>query len=971
MSDDQQTANQTDAEPGPEHFRQFATRLREQVDTISQSVRVPLAKLDGSVREVALPEAEGQAAIRSEDFRTAMQTVVVDARLRGHDQQALSKERAEPEMLREWFAALTTGKTAVALVSGGGAAALRVLQLGVIAGLVGLSVQSSGTLDLIEHAKTLELGLIAGANEADLARAAESAPRQDDASSCDAAPGTCADDATTVAHLRTMFRAGAARALQQEIAGAGRAASGTRRAAFELGVVDARRAILAEAQRPAAPSLDPGAESNDFRSSTSPHPGASGESDVLDDAFRRRVATLRSHEPTWHRLRVWAAQPVPADYAADAFLRTALGDVNGPAMHSVRAWSEQASFQFASDLMRGGDPATAAHTLGVRRVEMPFHFGTARDERLFRDFSAGVPERVDTELAAYSSGEKDPGSLRRAFAQAGTHVPNSYSDFFPAATPPDAENTAGGGGVGGGGGGGGGRGGGSGEGRATPGRAGGGGGRAVMAEGRGSINLASARSYGRVRFSGRIGGVVFGRPADPGGAAPDVVDLRWEMQDARTTTLTARMRDGGTVKLGPYHPAIIHHALAFVADGRVVIATLPQPVKKPGQAFTIPSRRVIVHPAFEDTAFACDAIQIDRFVDSFTGSLREGQGSPRLKRINVARAGVTYLGEILASSKPIPDEEADELLGGIERHLRSCSSDEQCFPIKGYREIGIDFGPADKFLGCLRNNGGASEERACMADFTPNRTGNAYLVDSGVRERAYKVDPQLGFVSGAGHREEKTWPIEFVIQAVPQLTRDGDLNVGESQDPWQFPTIADDVQAAVVQGIEGNSNAQEVFRNVRDFVVLQRLFRTALNGDLGESFPLDALVRLSSETKRYVRVQRNERWNVNEPFLRFAAVAQKVTLEELRKADPQIGSGGSCRRRVDDILSSGNRGRAGYFDFWRSFAKIDVDCANEPSLLEVVEIQRELRQQEVIGQVLELEHAEETERHGRLWCAAL
>jgi len=138
-------------------------------DPAARAGRHDLAVRQGSTGEagrqcprVALPEAEGQAAIRSEDFRTAMQTVVVDARLRGHDQQALSKERAEPEMLREWFAALTTGKTAVALVSGGGAAALRVLQLGVIAGLVGLSVQSSGTLDLIEHAKTLELGLIAG-----------------------------------------------------------------------------------------------------------------------------------------------------------------------------------------------------------------------------------------------------------------------------------------------------------------------------------------------------------------------------------------------------------------------------------------------------------------------------------------------------------------------------------------------------------------------------------------------------------------------------------------------------------------------------------------------------------------------------------------------------------------------------------------------------------------------------------------
>lgn len=940
MSDDQQNSNPVGSEPGPEHFRQFAARLSEQIAEISQSVQVPLANLDESIRSVRLAEAERQAAIRSEDLRAAMQAVVVDAKLRDHDQQALSKERAEPETLREWFGALMTGRATLALVSGGGALSMRVLQLGLIASLIGLSVQSSETLELIERAKTLELGLLAKANEAELAKAAQSAPRPPGPSSCDTAPETCADDATTVEHLRTMFRAGAARALQLEITGIGRAVAGTRRAAFELGAVDARRAILAQAERPAAPSLDPGAEGHNFRSSASPSSGASGESDVLDDAFRRRVETLRAHEPTWHRLRVWAAQPVPADYVADAFLRTALGDVHGPALHSVRAWSEQASFQFAADLVRGGDPAAAAHALGARRIEVPFHFGTARDERLFRDFSAGVPERVNTELAAYSSGEKDPGSLRRAIANAGTHVPNSYNEFFPTSSPPDPHAPpAGGLGPGD-----------RGDGTAKP----------------------SARSYARVRFSGRIGGVVFGRPADPGGTAPDVVDLKWQVRDGKAMTLTARMRDGSTIQLGPYHPAIAHHALAFVADGRVVVATLPQPVEEPGQLFTLPARRVIVHPAFEDTAFACDAIQIDRFVDSFTGSRQAGPGSDQLKRIEVARTGVAYLGAILTSSEPITDKDADDLLGGIQRHLHSCTGDESCFPIRRYRDMGIDFGPVESFLGCLRSSGDANQQRACMAKFTPNRTGNAYLVDSGVRESAYKVDPKLGFVSGAGHREEKTWPIEFVIQAVPQLAREGDLNVSGSQDPWQFPTIADDVQAAVIQGIEGNADAQDVFRNVRDFVALQRLFRTALNGDLGESFPLDALVRLSSETKRYVRVQRNERWNVNVPFLQFAARALAVSLELLQKADPQVESGGSCRRRVDDILAVGKRGEAGYFDFWRSFAKIDVDCAEEPSLAEVIAIQQELRRQDFIGQVLELEQMDKPKKgHGPLYCVAL
>ena len=127
---------------------------------------------------------------------------------------------------------------------------------------------------------------------------------------------------------------------------------------------------------------------------------------------------------------------------------------------------------------------------------------------------------------------------------------------------------------------------------------------------------------------------------------------------------------------------------------------------------------------------------------------------------------------------------------------------------------------------------------------------------------------------------------------------------------------------------------------------------------------------MGKETKQYVRVQRNERWNVNESFWRFAIGVHKGLLEAAKEAGPHLQSGGSCKQRVDDLLAAGARGEAGYFDFWRAFAKIDTDCANEPSFAEVVQVQRELRRQDVIGQILELEHVEETARRN-LYCAPL
>ena len=946
MSHEQPPSSAAEGDMGPEHYRQIAARLRTQLSEISRSIQVPLESLSGEVRSIALIDAERYARVHQEEKRAAAQALVVDARLRDHDQQALAKERPEPETLREWVAILTSGRVALALTSGVGALSMRLLQIGLIASLLGLSVQAAGTLALIDRSMTFELGLLAKSNDAELSRAIHSSLSEKAVPACESTPSACADDATTSAHLQTQFRAGAAYALQHELGSAARASAD--RAAFDLGAVRARQAILATAERLAAPSLDPGAEGQVFRSSSPPHAANTAEVDILDQAFRRRVDSLRAHESTWTRLRGWAAQQVPLDYASEAFLRTALGDIDGPTRHALHTWSEQASFHFVQDLIHSGDPTAAAHALASRRVEMPSHVGTERDKRLFRDFSAGVPERVGAEFAAYNASGRDPGSLQRTLANSGEHAPSSYGELFPGsssgagASPSENKPVT--------------------KPSATESKA------AVAAAERSGAKVAQARSYSRVRFSAKIGGVVFGRPAEPGGTSPDVVDLRWDVLATNAITLVVRMRDGDTVRLGPYHPAVVHHALAFVADGRVVVVTLPQPQLGPERGLQIPARRVVVHPAFEDTAFACSPIQIDRFVDTFTRDPYNGMRSDRLGRIALARSGVSNLGVLLGADESVAQKESDELLPGIRRHLLNCVGDAQCFPIKRYEEMGVQFGSVDQFLACLRDKESPSEQRACLSGLQRGRDRNGYLVDSGVREKPYKIDAKLDFVSGTAHRNDRTWPIEFMIQAVPQVD-ESNLNINANQDPWQFPTIAADVQAAVAQGLDSSRAAQDVFRNVRDFVALQRLFRAALSGELGRTFPLHALVRLSADTKGAVRVQRNERWNVSNSFFEFGLRVQDFVLGKL--PDAKLQKGGRCRKRIDEILATSDQPRSGIFDFWRSFAKIDGDCAGEPALRDLISLQRQLRQQDFISQMLELEHTNDAPKRDQLYCAAL
>lgn len=928
MSDDKNNSPTADSGSDAEQLRQAAAHLEARIGELAKSVQVSIANLKGEIRSVPLAQAEHQAPIRDEELRDAMQTIILDKRLQGHDQHALSQDRPEPETLREWFKALFTGRAAVALFSGMGVLSLRILQIGLIVSLVGFSVKSSDGIELIERAKTVELRLIDESHKAQLAGTPGPipvpVPTKDELD-------TLADDATTIANLRTVFRTAAANALQDV---ATKNAASTRRSAFGMGAVDARRAILAQSERPAAPTFDPGADARHFRASA---PSTSGASDVLDEAFLRRVNSLKSHEPTWRRLRLWAAHPVGADYAGEAFLRTTFGGLNDSALHAVRVWSEQASYEFADDLIRGVNPAAAAQKLATRAREMPTHASTARDKRLFADFKAGIPERVNAEFDPLAMGVKEPGSLRRTSSTSGAHVPSYYEDLFPTASSAPS-------------------------GGPTPNR------QAIL-----QGHSASSRSYNRIRFSARVGGVVFGRQADPGGAAPDVVALLWQIHDGKGMMLTVRQRDGSAVRLGPYHPAVVHHALAFVADGRVVVVTLPSATQK--VEMILRARRVVVHPAIEDTAFACNVIQIDRFVDTLTRSHSGVPDSPRYSRIESARNGVTAVGEILRNEGQPGDDSIDNLVY-IQRHLSSCTKDDDCLPIKHYSEMQVDFGAVSEFLECLRDSDINTPKKACLSTFPVTRTARTFIVDSGVQERPYTVDRQFSFVSGAANADDMTWPIQFVIQAMPILSESDfedalDTSLA-NKNPWQFPTISEDVQAAVTQGVETNKNAREVLKNVRDFLLLQRLFRTALNGELGESFPLDALVKLSSETKRYVQVRRNERWNIHDPF-HFNPLREAI-LSRIKEGNIAALKGTTCKQRIADIVAAGDRKAEGYFDFWRLLGKLDTDCKYESfraNVADLVELQQLLRQHDIIAEVLAMEHSDWQKAPGPLYCPAL
>lgn len=152
-----------------------------------------------------------------------------------------------------------------------------------------------------------------------------------------------------------------------------------------------------------------------------------------------------------------------------------------------------------------------------------------------------------------------------------------------------------------------------------------------------------------------------------------------------------------------------------------------------------------------------------------------------------------------------------------------------CFPIEAYEKHGFKFGAASEFVGCLSRK---EDTGACLRAMSSKPISATYLVDSGVREAPFVPDKKLLFLTGKNRASDPLWPLDFMIQAVPQ-TASGDVSVGNNWEPWRFPMIDSATKEAVAKGVAGDADARIVLANMRDFTVLQRLFRLAFTGRFG------------------------------------------------------------------------------------------------------------------------------------------
>ena len=203
-----------------------------------------------------------------------------------------------------------------------------------------------------------------------------------------------------------------------------------------------------------------------------------------------------------------------------------------------------------------------------------------------------------------------------------------------------------------------------------------------------------------------------------------------------------------------------------------------------------------------------------------------------------------------------------------------------------------------------------------------------------------------------GNERDPLWPLDFIIQAVPQSSEGSDVDIEDGWNPWEFPAIAKTLRETVSKGVAKDDSAKEVLTHMQQFTVLQRLFRLALSGELGLDFPLEKLATLQGETLSAVKIARHERWNVDSSFQLFhEAELYFLTVLQKNMNEPSIESG--CRVSIENAIGRAENKpwpeSTAMFEFMGEF---ESQCSNHSLFGSVLALRDQLREEELIDEAI-------------------
>lgn len=395
-----------------------------------------------------------------------------------------------------------------------------------------------------------------------------------------------------------------------------------------------------------------------------------------------------------------------------------------------------------------------------------------------------------------------------------------------------------------------------------------------------------SRSYVKLRGFARIGGVLIGRmPSD--NKTIDVRDINWK-RDGNKTSISLALADGKQIEIGKFNPAIAHLALGYAADGRVTTVTMVS-------SDPLYDLRILLHPVLVDTSLGCRAIRLDQVADetsSKNSELKKLRASEAQKiqnsKILYGYAWASRLLKIARDNQYIASEIKD-YIQFAKRTLRN--SKDKIAPMLKERAYELRFVSAypgfydKKLIGIIKQCKGSKNFIQCVERNTPVNASvqnptwlilPPETVDwSGVRELEYTLDKEFDFLALDAH--SGLWPFRFIVQTVfsspPELASSNNID----PEPWEHESVNKQLEEKINYYLSRDPELKSVFEDMREFAVLQRLFKLALSNKFGDRFPIEKLVLLANETKKDLsEYNRTLRWLPKPGALEKLAMMQAV-----------------------------------------------------------------------------------------------
>lgn len=454
---------------------------------------------------------------------------------------------------------------------------------------------------------------------------------------------------------------------------------------------------------------------------------------------------------------------------------------------------------------------------------------------------------------------------------------SGYDNHFPPSTPPAEE---GGGGSGGGGG--------------TPSPRTG-----PSSDGR-SFAQARATSVRMAARSSISRGVLIGHDHEAVGIT--LTDIRWSLRPGAPegpTMLALAVNAGGDWRdIGVFRAGVANQALRYAADGRVVAATI-----LPGDGVII--RRVIhLHPVLADTPLGCRMVEADRIIDTITGPAEGGDAAARTCDDRLYASSLVGAASFVLAHSNHDGPQRCESQGAVElcRNPPPAPWPSQSLAAQ-----------IDEFLAGKRTQqpgsthlidgvrdciGTSAISTQCLCGVVPSiRRQEAvwHIRDhtSQVREREAKLDAGWAWLQPSA---DHLGHLDFWLHiTVAQERRDsyGRFRTDQTtEDAIDFPqdqiaALRDRISLELRDRPTRFANSRSIgdfMGPIEEFVLLQRLFRATLSGRFGDHFPLEKLIALERETRRFVPPQATIRWEVDKDVNRFSNALKAVSSDTAKAA---------------------------------------------------------------------------------------